>query len=86
MAYQSFAQLVGYPECLSMPPKGITDTHGTTVLALKYDGGILNLGDRRATAANYVMYDRAEKIMPLDDTTLSPSRARSHEASKSCGI
>lgn len=82
MAYQSFAQLVGFPACLSMPPKGVADTHGTTVLALKYDGGILNLGDRRATAANYVMYDRAEKIMPLDDTTLiaiSGSFARSIE-------
>ena len=82
MAYQSFAQLVGFPECLSAPTKGTKDTHATTVLALKYDGGILNLGDRRATAANYVMYDRAEKIMPLDDTTLvaiSGSYARSIE-------
>jgi proteasome beta subunit len=82
MAYQSFAQLVGFPNCLSAPPKGFKDTHGTTVLALKYDGGVLNLGDRRATAANYVMYDRAEKIMPLDDTTLvaiSGSFARSIE-------
>ncbi|MDQ2986363.1 MAG: proteasome subunit alpha [Armatimonadota bacterium] len=82
MTYQSFADMVGFPGCLGTPPKGTQDTHGTTVLALKYDGGILNLGDRRATASNYVMYDRADKIMPLDDHTLvaiSGSYARSIE-------
>ncbi len=46
------------------------ETHGTTVLALRYKDGVLNLGDRRATAANAIMFDRAEKIMPLDDFTL----------------
>lgn len=82
MACQSFAELVGFPGCMGTPPKGTADTHATTVLALKYNGGILNLGDRRATAANYVMYDRADKIMPLDDYTLvaiSGSYARSIE-------
>ncbi|MBI3945771.1 MAG: proteasome subunit alpha, partial [Armatimonadetes bacterium] len=29
-----------------------------------------NVGDRRATAANAIMYDRADKILALDDTTL----------------
>lgn len=78
---KSFADLVGFPS-FQKPPADIKETHGTTVLALRYDGGILNLGDRRATAANYVMYDRAEKIMPLDDNTLvaiSGSYARSIE-------
>lgn len=82
MAYQSFAEMVGFPKCLGAPPKGISEIHGTTVLALKYDGGILNLGDRRATAANYVMYDRADKVIALDDHTLvaiSGSFARSIE-------
>jgi proteasome beta subunit len=46
------------------------DTHGTTVIAVKYRDGVLNLADRRATAGMGVMYDRAEKIMPLDDHTL----------------
>jgi proteasome beta subunit len=49
-----------------LPP----ETHGTTVLALRFDGGVLNLGDRRATAANAVVYDKAEKILALDDFTL----------------
>ena len=46
------------------------EVHGTTVIALKFKGGVLNVGDRRATAANAVMYDRADKIIPLDDYTL----------------
>ena len=46
------------------------DTHGTTVIAVKYRDGVLNVGDRRATAAMSVMYDQAEKVVPLDDYTL----------------
>lgn len=46
------------------------DTHGTTVIAVKYRDGVLNVGDRRATAANAVVFDRAEKVLPLDDFTL----------------
>ncbi|MBA3726080.1 MAG: proteasome subunit alpha [Armatimonadetes bacterium] len=78
----TFAELVGFPGTLGTMPAGMKETRGTTVLALRYEGGILNLGDRRATAANYVMYDRAEKVMPLDDSTLiaiSGSYARSIE-------
>lgn len=58
------------------------EVHGTTVLALRYDGGVLNLADRRATAGNLIMYDQAEKIMALDDTTvvaISGAFARSIE-------
>jgi proteasome beta subunit len=60
----------------------LTDTQGTTVIAVKYDGGVINVGDRRATANFAVMYDRAEKVMPLDDYTLlsiSGSYARALE-------
>lgn len=46
------------------------DTHGTTVIAVKYRDGVLNVADRRATAGFGVMYDRAEKILTLDDHTL----------------
>lgn len=50
--------------------EGHLEVHGTTVIALKFRGGVLNVGDRRATAANAIMYDRADKIVPLDDHTL----------------
>lgn len=54
----------------SIPHEPPREVHGTTVIALKFRGGVLNVGDRRATAANAVMYDRADKIIPLDDHTL----------------
>jgi proteasome beta subunit len=46
------------------------DTHGTTVIAVKYRDGLINVADRRATAGNTVMYDQAEKVLALDDYTL----------------
>ncbi len=55
-------------------PAGSAETlsaaHGTTVIALKYDQGILNVADRRATAATGILYDEAEKILMLDEYTL----------------
>jgi proteasome beta subunit len=61
------------------------DTHGTTVIAMKYRDGVLNVGDRRATAGTGVMFDRAEKVLSLDDFTLiaiSGSFARAMEITR----
>ncbi len=61
---------------------GIIETHGTTVIAVKYDSGVINVGDRRATANFAVMYDKAEKVLPIDEYTLlaiSGSFARAME-------
>jgi len=44
--------------------------HGTTVIAVKYKDGVINVGDRRATGGFAIMYDQAEKVLPLDDYTL----------------
>lgn len=44
--------------------------HGTTVIALKYDGGVLNVADRRAIAGGTILYEESEKILKLDDFTL----------------
>lgn len=66
-------------------PSAIQDTHGTTVIAVKFKGGIVNVGDRRATSGNYIMYDRAEKIIPVSDHMLlgiSGSYARALEVIK----
>ena len=41
-------------------------TQGTTVLACKYQDGVLVGGDRRATAGTTVMYDRTDKVLELD--------------------
>lgn len=73
---------------LEVPSGGTSnaiDTHGTTVIAVKYRDGVLNVADRRATAGMGVMFDRAEKILPLDDHTLvaiSGSFARAIEISR----
>jgi proteasome beta subunit len=81
-ASKSFSELVGFPSgALAQPHNGL-EVHGTTVLSLRYDGGVLCLADRRATAGNLVMYDQAEKIVPLDDYTvisISGAFARSVE-------
>ncbi len=47
------------------PP--IQEIEGTTVLAVRYKDGVLIGGDRRATAGNVVMYDRAEKLLQIDE-------------------
>lgn len=63
----------GHPLASAPAPEGgtpVQETHGTTVIAVKYHGGVLNVGDRRATGGYAVMYDRAEKILRVDEHTL----------------
>jgi proteasome beta subunit len=45
-------------------------THGTTILAFKYTDGVLVAGDRRATAGNVLVYDRADKVLEIDKHSL----------------
>lgn len=81
--HKTFAQLVGFNPANLPAAQG--ETHGTTVLALRYKDGVLMLADRRATAGNLIMFDQAEKIMGLDDTTIlaiSGSFARSIEVTR----
>jgi len=40
--------------------------HGTTVLAARYDGGVVMAGDRRATAGLTIAGRRMEKLQPAD--------------------
>jgi proteasome beta subunit len=78
-SFKSFSDLVDWPSRVGALPD---EVHGTTVLALKFDGGVLTLADRRATAGNLIMYDQAEKIFALDDSTvvaISGAFARSVE-------
>ena len=42
-------------------------TEGTTIVAVRYKDGVMIAGDRRATAGNTVMYDRADKVLELDE-------------------
>ncbi len=82
-------ELLGLSADLRLPapepaaaPADVPHVHGTTVIAVKFDGGVINVGDRRATANFAVMYDKAEKVLALDDHTLlaiSGSFARAME-------
>jgi proteasome beta subunit len=48
------------------PAREIPLTQATTILAFKFQGGVLVAGDRRATAGNTVVYDRADKVLEID--------------------
>src|SRR5205823_10116510 len=59
------------PATISPSPQGGTQktwqqTEATTILAFKFSGGVLVAGDRRATAGNTVVYDRADKVLEID--------------------
>lgn len=47
---------------LQSPP-----THGTTVLAFKYEKGVIIAGDRRATEGYQIAANRMEKVFKTDD-------------------
>ncbi len=42
-------------------------THGTTIVALAFDGGIVMAGDRRATAGPMIASRHIEKVFPADE-------------------
>ncbi len=45
-------------------------THGTTIVAAVFDGGVVMAGDRRATAGNLIAQRDIEKVFASDDYTL----------------
>jgi len=51
-------------------PARVEETQATTILAFKFAGGVLMAGDRRATAGNTVVYDRADKVLEIDRHSL----------------
>lgn len=59
---------VAEPSSVELPAH--VGVHSTTVIAVKFKDGVLNVADRRATAGNAIFYEEAEKILKLDDETL----------------
>ncbi|MFW3171228.1 proteasome subunit beta [Geodermatophilus sp. CPCC 206100] len=47
-------------------PVGDLAPHGTTIVAVTYDGGVLMGGDRRATMGNLIASRDIEKVYPAD--------------------
>jgi proteasome beta subunit len=48
------------------PPK-VEIPHGTTVLALQFEGGVVMAGDRRATEGFSIAHRSIEKVFPTDE-------------------
>jgi proteasome beta subunit len=71
----SFAEFLGQhsPELLPgrrTPPATALTTeapHGTTIVALSFDGGVVMAGDRRATMGSYIAQRDIEKVFHGDD-------------------
>ncbi len=60
-------QKVGIPEMLSEKiSNDISITHGTTIVAIRYEGGVLMAGDRRATSGHLISHRTMEKVFPAD--------------------
>src|SRR5581483_1396807 len=73
----SFVELVARvrPELIRplVPPGtagGVVTPHGTTVLGLKFAGGVVFAGDRRATEGYAIADDRMEKVFAADDLSV----------------
>jgi proteasome beta subunit len=69
----SFADVLRRLAPHQLPGAGITQPsslevpHGTTVVAIRFAGGVIMAGDRRATAGYLIASRRIEKVFPADD-------------------
>lgn len=66
-----FAALVRLAGLSPVVPDGpvdarLTITHGTTCVAIRYAGGVVMAGDRRATSGNFISHRTIEKVFPAD--------------------
>src|SRR5262245_44872586 len=61
------ASLQGMTPAATLPAPTVEVAHGTTVLAIRYAGGVVMAGDRRATAGSMIASRRIEKVFPADD-------------------
>jgi proteasome beta subunit len=64
--------LAGYaPELLPgnrpVPTAEVSAPHGTTIVALAFDGGVVMAGDRRATMGSMIASREIEKVFPADE-------------------
>jgi proteasome beta subunit len=58
------------PSARSLPAGAMVDTvHGTTIVSLTFDGGVIMAGDRRATMGNIIAQRDIEKVFPADESS-----------------
>src|SRR5665213_3711938 len=64
----NFAELLRRTSDLPLPQLSgeISTAHGTTIVSLRYNGGVIMAGDRRATEGVTIAYRNMEKVFPAD--------------------
>lgn len=67
-SFSDLLETVGAKPVISIPSGASVPSapEGTTVLALRYGGGVVMAGDRRATEGNLVAHRRIRKVFPAD--------------------
>lgn len=67
-SFSDLLEAVGAGPALTIPAGATLPSlpEGTTVLALRYDGGVVMAGDRRATEGNLVAHRDIRKVFPAD--------------------
>jgi proteasome beta subunit len=56
------------PAGRALPPGAVPEVpHGTTIVAVTFDGGVVMAGDRRATMGNLIAHREIEKVYPADE-------------------
>ena len=56
----------GAVDTLRNGPGGLSITHGTTCVAVRYADGVVMAGDRRATSGNFISHRSIETVFPAD--------------------
>jgi len=62
----TFVGVGGFDGAVATAPVVVDVPHGTTCLAVRYSGGVVLAGDRRATAGHLISSHRIEKVFPAD--------------------
>jgi len=67
-SFSDLLESLGAAPTLTFPPGSnpVSVPEGTTVLALRFDGGIVMAGDRRATEGHLVAHRTIRKVFPAD--------------------
>lgn len=64
---QSPRLLTNAMEAAVRPEHAAEAPHGTTIVAVTFDGGVIMAGDRRATVGHVIAQRDIEKVFPADD-------------------
>ncbi len=67
LAAQAPQLLPGSGDQMSSQTGTVQAPHGTTIVALAYDGGVLLAGDRRATMGNLIAHREMDKVFAADE-------------------